>query len=408
MAKNPFSVYKSPKMIVMMILGLYSAMPFIMVFSTLSFWLSDVGLDVKTVAMFSLVRLPFSFKFVWAPFIDRGRIPVLTNKLGRRKSWGILCQFFIMCSLIGLVATNPLHNPSLTAILAICVAFFSASQDIVLDAFRIEYFDKAEQGAASAIYVFGYRLGMLVAGAGALLLADRLGWTAVYQIIGCSFLFVMLIFFKVKEPDYIPTEKISFRNAVIDPLADFFKKPSWCLILLFLLTFKLCETTIGTVTPKLYTELGFSKTQIAAVVKVWGIVATLFGGFLGGALIVRIGIVKSLFVCGILQGISNLPFAVLSLNGQSFLWLNIAIISDNLASGMATSAFVAYMSSLCNKAYTGTQYALLSSVMALPRDVLSASSGFLVQAIGWAPFFTFTAFLSLPGLAILYFLKKRI
>ncbi|MCQ2965936.1 MAG: MFS transporter [Alphaproteobacteria bacterium] len=407
MVKNPFSVYKSPKMIVMMILGLYSALPFIMVFSTLSFWLSDIGLNVKTVAMFSLVRLPFSFKFLWAPLIDRGKIPFLTDKLGRRKSWGLLCQFLIMCSLIGLVATKPLQNPSMTAVLAICVAFFSASQDIVLDAFRIEYFDKSEQGAASATYVFGYRIGMLIAGAGALLMADHLGWTAVYQIIGLSFLIVMLIFFKVKEPEYTPTEKISFKNAVVEPLADFFKKPGWLLILLFLLTYKLCETTLGTVTPKLYLELGFTKTQIAAVVKVWGIVATLLGGFLGGALIVRVGIIKSLIICGMLQGISNLPFAVLSLNEQSFLWLNISIISDNMASGMATSAFVAYMSSLCNKSYTGTQYALLSSVMALPRDVLSASSGFLVQAMGWALFFVLTAFLSLPSLLILYFLNRK-
>ena len=161
----------------------------------------------------------------------------------------------------------------------------------------IEYFDKSEQGAASATYVFGYRIGMLIAGAGALLMADHLGWTAVYQIIGLSFLIVMLIFFKVKEPEYTPTEKISFKNAVVEPLADFFKKPGWLLILLFLLTYKLCETTLGTVTPKLYLELGFTKTQIAAVVKVWGIVATLLGGFLGGALIVRVGIIKSLIIC---------------------------------------------------------------------------------------------------------------
>ena len=405
-----FSVYKNPKMIAMLILGMFSGMPLILVFSTLSFWLSDCGVDVKAVAAFSLVRLPYSFKFLWSPYIDRMPLPFLTKRLGQRRSWALFFQICLMISLIALVHTNPAANPAATAACAVAVAFFSASQDVVFDAFRIEYLQQRDQGAAAATFVFGYRIGMLVAGAGALFLSDRIGWTRVYEVLALSGVIGITTILLVKEPACAPVLKREnfFKDAVVAPIADFLKKNNWLPVVLFLLTYKLCETSIGTVTPKLYKEQGFTNTEIAAIVKLWGIAATLLGGFTGGGLVAKTGLFKSLMICGVLQGVSNLPFAVLAVEGKSFLWLTVAIVSDNMAAGMATAAFVAYMSSLYNKAYTATQYALLSSLMALPRDILSATSGWLVAQLGWPVFFVFTAFLSLPSLGILYFLNRRL
>ncbi len=405
-----FSVYKNPKMIAMLILGTFSGLPLVLVFSTLSFWLSDCGVDVKAVAAFSLVRLPYSFKFLWSPYIDRMPLPFLTKRLGQRRSWAVLFQVCLMISLIALVHTNPAVNPAATAVCAVAVAFFSASQDVVFDAFRIEYLQQRDQGAAAATFVFGYRIGMLVAGAGALFLSDRIGWTRVYEVLALSGVIGIATILCAKEPAaaIVPKRESFFKDAVVAPIADFLKKNNWLPVVLFLLTYKLCETSIGTVTPKLYKEQGFTNTEIAAIVKLWGIAATLLGGFLGGGLVAKAGLFKSLMICGVLQGLSNLPFAVLAVEGKSFLWLTVAIVSDNMAAGMATTAFVAYMSSLCNKAYTATQYALLSSLMALPRDVLSATSGWLVARFGWPVFFIFTAFLSLPSLGILWFLNRRL
>ena len=414
--KQAFAVYRNPKMIVMLILGVFSAIPFVLIFSTLSFWLSDKGVGVAAIALFSLVRLPYSFKFLWAPYIDRCSVVFLTKRLGRRRSWALVFQICLIVSLCALVHTNPAANPLATGVCALCVAFFSASQDIVFDAFRIEYLPQEDQGAAGATFVFGYRIGMLIAGAGALFLSDLAnawtggnGWAFVYELLAASGIVGIVTILSVKEPQAPAAENREsfFKDAVIGPVKDFISKPDWILIVLFIVTYKLCETSIGTVTPKLYKELGFTNTQIATVVKLWGIAATIIGGFLGGALIVRIGMTRSLFVCGVLQGVSNLPFAVLSTQGDSMLWLIISIVSDNMAAGAATAAFVAYMSSLCRSAYTATQYALLSSLMSLPRDLLSSASGWVVTATGWPVFFVITAFLSLPGLLILTLLARK-
>ena len=407
--KNAVAVYRDPKMAAMLVLGMFSAIPFVLVFSTMSFWLSDCGVGVKAVAAFSLVRLPYSFKFLWAPYIDHTPLPFLTKRLGQRKSWAILFQICLLCCLIALVHTDPLTNPAATGIFAVLIAFFSASQDVVFDALRIECFEKDNQAAAAATYIFGYRVGMLIAGAGALSLSDMIGWVRVYEVLAVSGVLGVFTVLCLKTPAYeAPKEKKNFfQDAVAAPIKDFLKNQGWLLIVLFIITYKLCETTIGTVTPKLYKELGFSNLEIAAIVKLWGVAATIAGGFLGGILVVRFGLFKSLFICGILQGFSNLPFAVLSVSGNSMFWLTVSIVSDNMAAGMATTAFVAYMSSLCNTAYTATQYALLSSLTALPRDLLSSGSGWLVVWMGWPAFFVFTAFLSLPGLGLLWLLNRR-
>ncbi|MCQ2914921.1 MAG: AmpG family muropeptide MFS transporter [Alphaproteobacteria bacterium] len=406
-------VYLNPKMLPMFILGFFSGLPLLLIFSTLSFWLTDKGVDKTTIGLFALVRLPYSFKFVWAPLIDHVKLPIL-GKMGQRKSWAILFQIGLILTLFFMVRTNPYNSPELTALFAIGVAFFSASQDVVFDAFRIEYFDQESQGAASATFVFGYRMAMLVAGAGALYMSVHLSWVTIYSILALSNIIGIITMLIVKEKKPQETEekqKFNFieflKKSIIYPLKDFTSRKGWIVIILFIMTYKLCETTLGAMTAPFYTEIGFTRDQVAMVAKIYGIAATILGGFLGGALITKCGIMRSLIICGILQGISNLPFAYLATQGNNIVWLSISVISDNMASGMATAAFVAYMSYLCNTAYTATQYALLSSLMALPRDVLSSSAGFIADHTSWPVFFIITAVCCLPGLIILFILNKK-
>lgn len=408
--KASIGVYRNPKMVVMAILGFFSGLPLVLLLSTLAYWLTSKGVSKTDIALFSLTRFPYSFKFLWAPYVDRCKLPVLTKLFGQRRSWALLFQVCLMISLLLLVRTNPAVNPVLTGICAIAVAFFSASQDIVLDAFRVESFEPQDQGAASGCFVFGYRIGMLMAGAGALYLAGAMSWENVYTVLALSGIIGIATILIVKEPTVTRETSVQgnfLKTAVIAPIKDFISRPGWFLIILFIMLYKLCETTLGTMTAPFYVEMGFSYAQIATVVKLYGIIATLLGGFLGGIAVVRFGIMRSLFICGVLQGISNLPFAYLATQGNSMLWLMISVVSDNLASAMATSAFVAYMSFLCNAAYTATQYALLSSLMALPRDMLSSASGWLADHTTWPVFFTITAVLSLPGLVVLWFLNRR-
>lgn len=407
--KESVGVYRNPKMIVMFILGLFSGLPFVLIFSTLAYWLAAQGVSKTDIALFSLVRFPYSFKFLWAPYVDRCEIPVLTKTLGKRRSWALVFQFFLMLSLLLLIRTNPAQMPVLTGICAVCVAFFSASQDIVFDAFRVEDFQPQDQGAASGCFVFGYRIGMLVAGAGALYLATILSWENVYTLLALSGVIGIITILAVKEPEHhaVKENKNFFQSAVAAPIKDFISRPGWIWIVLFIMLYKLCETTLGTMTAPFYIEMGFSYDQIATVVKLYGIAATISGGLLGGIMVVRFGIMRSLLICGVLQGISNLPFAYLATQGNSLTWLMISVVSDNLASAMATSAFVAYMSFLCNTAYTATQYALLSSLMALPRDLLSSGSGWIADHTTWPVFFVITALLSLPGLAVLLILDRK-
>lgn len=407
--KTCINVYRNPKMIVMLILGLFSGLPFVLIFSTLAYWLTSKGVSKTDIALFSLVRFPYSFKFLWAPYVDRLRLPVLTALLGRRRSWALVFQFGLMISLLLLIRTNPAVDPVLTGLCAVAVAFFSASQDIVFDAFRVEDFEPQDQGAASGSFVFGYRVGMLAAGAGALYMAEIMSWESVYTLLAVSGVIGIITILAVREPPHqaLKNDGNFFEEAVAAPIKDFVSRPGWVWIVLFIMLYKLCETTLGTMTAPFYIEMGFSYDQIATVVKLYGIAATILGGLLGGIAVVRWGIMRSLLICGILQGISNLPFAYLATQGNSLVWLMISVVSDNLASAMATSAFVAYMSFLCNTAYTATQYALLSSLMALPRDLLSSGSGWLADHTTWPVFFTVTAFLSLPGLVVLTLLNRK-
>ncbi len=413
---EPVAVYLDRRVVTILFLGFSSGLPLLLVFSTLSLWLKDEGVTKTMIGLFALVRTPYTFKFLWAPLIDRVPLPLLTGWLGRRRGWAVLTQVALMASILGLASTTPSMDLMATAVFALFVAFCSASQDIVIDAYRIEALEDRQQGAGAAMVVNGYRVGMLMAGAGAISLADSLSWSAVYSIMAAMVLVglaTVLLSPEPKEPEAAEEPGGShgaaqwLAGAVVSPFADFMKRDGWVFILLFIMLYKLGDAYLGVMANPFYVEMGFTKGEIAAVSKVFGMGATILGGLLGGVLVFRHGIRASLLVCGVLMAASNLVFAVQAMVGHSVPMLTLTIAVENLTGGMGTTAFVAYLSSLCNVAYTATQYALLSSFMAFARDVLSASSGWLADQVDWVSFFVISTGLAVPGLVLLVWMMAR-
>ena len=415
-------IYLDRRVIAILFLGFASGLPLLLVFSTLSFWLKVEGVSLAAIGAFSLVRTPYTFKFLWAPLIDRLNVPILSARLGRRRAWTIVTQVALMGAIFALAGTSPAEAPIWTAVFAIVVAFTSASQDIVIDAYRIELLEEDEQGAGAGVIVFGYRMGMLTAGAGALWLNTIMSWPQVYMVMGCLVVVGMITILLSPEPnppenweaDAGPaagrpwSERVGhfLYEAVWAPFRDFMTRANWPLILLFIMFFKLGDAYLGVMANPFYVEMGFTNAEIASVSKVFGIGATLVGGLLGGLMVMRWGIIKTLLITGVLQMLSNLVFVAQALAGHDVGMLVVTIASENVAGGMATAAFVAYLSSLCNTAYTATQYALLTSFMAFARDVLSATSGALAEAVGWVGFFVATTGLALPGLLLLLWMIR--
>ena len=414
-------IYVDRRVVAIFFLGFSSGLPLLLVFSTLSLWLTDEGISKTVIGIFALVRTPYTFKFLWAPLIDRLPFPLLTARLGRRRAWVVATQVALMAAILALAMTTPSLTPGLTAVLAVLVAFCSASQDIVIDAYRIEILAEEEQGAGAAMVVSGYRVGMLMAGAGAISLADVLSWHAVYSIMAAMVvvgLVTILLSPEPKEPEGGAHEGDEMsdddgarfgwlQGAVVAPFSDFMRRDGWVFILLFIMLYKLGDAYLGVMANPFYVEMGFTKNEIAAVSKVFGLGATIMGGLIGGVLVYRYGIRASLLIAGVLMAASNLVFAVQAMVGHSVPMLMITIAVENLTGGMGTTAFVAYLSSLCNMAYTATQYALLSSFMAFARDVLSASSGWLADHVDWVTFFVVTTFAALPGLVLLVWMIRR-
>ncbi len=426
-------VYFDRRVITVLFLGFSSGLPLLLVFSTLSLWLKDEGISKTVIGLFALVRMPYTFKFVWAPLIDRLPVPFLGGWLGRRRAWVVVTQIALMISILALASTSPSLTPGLTALYALFVAFCSASQDIVIDAYRIEILEQRQQGVGAAMIVNGYRLGLLTAGAGAISFADFLSWSQVYVIMAAMVMVGLVTILLSAEPETArsgtdladPEEARRFGarfpwmphgmrslagwlyGAMVCPFADFMKRQGWICILLFIMLYKLGDAYLGVMANPFYVEMGFSKQEIATVSKVFGMGATIIGGLVGGLVVFRYGIYRALLGCGILMAASNLVFAAQAVVGHNVPMLMLTIAVENLASGMGTTAFVAYLSSLCNMAYTATQYALLSSFMAFARDVLSASSGWLADQIEWVNFFLFSAGLALPGLILLLWMMRH-
>lgn len=414
------SVYRDRRLLIVLLMGFASGLPLLLTLSTLSIWLTEEGVTLTTIGLFALVGTPYAFKFLWAPVIDRAPIPLLTRALGRRRAWLLVIQAALIASILALGATRPAEAPVWTALAALLVSFFSASQDIVIDAYRIEILDEHQQGAGAAVTQFGYRIGLLASGAGALFLAGHVTWFWVYAAMAALMLVGVATALLSPEPR-VGTGLAAaaqgargpaavLREAVVEPFAEFFGRRGVgeaLLVLAFILLYKFGDAFAGVMANPFYVQIGFTKAEIASISKIFGLAATLFGVFLGGVIVGRYGIMKGLLVCGVLQMVSNLMFAVQAAVGANVGLLTLTIGIENLSGGMGSAAFVAYLSVLCNVAYTATQYALFSSFMAFGRTLLSSTSGWVADHVDWVSFFVISTLVAVPGLLLLLWMMRR-
>ena len=407
MAPNPFklfNIYFSRRMILMLVLGFASGMPLALTGATLSAWMVTEGVDIKTIGLYSLVGLPYAFKFIWSPLMDRYIPPFL----GRRRGWMMITQLLLIITISAMGFFNPASMPILLATIAVALAFFSASQDIVLDAYRTEYLKPVERGAGSGVWIMGYRIAILVSGALALILSDYLSWKIVYLIMGLMMSIGCVATLFSPEPLKLNpgTEGIeppkSLYDAIVLPFVEFFKRPGALEILLFIIFYKLGDVAASQMTtPYILKYIGFSRTELGTIYKGFGMAATIAGSLVGGAIMTKWPMKRSLFVFGVLQGVSILVFILLEITGRQIWALAFVIGTENFCGGMGTAAYTALFMSLCNKKFTATQYALLSSLMAVSRYVTGAPTGYLADAVGWTMFFIICTILAVPGLLLL-------
>lgn len=383
-------------------MGFSCGVPLLLTLSVLQAWMKEEGVDLSVIGLFSLVGLPYTLKFLWAPILDRFTLPWL----GRRRGWLLTFQVLLAAALIWLGMTDPGNNPWLVALAALFVTFFSASQDIVVDAYRREDLCDNELGLGSSLYVNGYRVGMLLAGSGGLILADHFSFQQVYIIMAASLLIGMVTTLMCREPDAAQGTPGTLQESVVQPFVEYFQRKGALLILLFILLYKIGDQMASTMTMPLYLDIGFTKTEVGIVVKLFGFWATITGGLAGGIIMLRAGIIRSLLLFGILQAVSTAGFSVLALIGNNLNGLAVIIAFENLSSGMGTAAYVAYMASLTNKRFTATQYALLSSLMGIPRVLASAPTGFMAETAGWVIFFLCCAIIAIPGIFLLHWVSK--
>ncbi len=428
------ATYARPKVLVLLLLGFAAGLPLLLVFSTLSAWLRDAGVDRGDIGFFGWVGITYSIKVIWSPIVDRVPFPLLTRVLGRRRGWMLAAQLGIAGGLVAMALVGPDGNLWIFALLAVLVAFSSATQDIALDAFRIECAPMSDQGALAAAYQLGYRIALLAAGAGALFIADASGWPAAYFTMALAMLVGLITVVAVKEPtpnreneaqrlrawetalakagvEAGPMQKAAawMATVVVEPFADFFRRHGWMAltILAFIGLFRLCDLAMGIMANPFYLDLGFTKSEIAEVAKIYGFFMTIAGAALGGVAVARFGVLWPLLPGAIAVAASNLLFAYLAGQGPVVEWLMVTISADNLAGGFAGTALIAYLSSLTSTAYTATQYALFSSFMTLPGKFISGFSGLQVEAWGYQTFFIYTATLGIPAILLAGYLIHR-
>lgn len=432
---DSLAVYRDRRVLAMLFIGFSSGLPFGALAEPLSAWLTGAGLDKTAIGLFALVSLPYSLKFLFAPFADRLPLPLLGRRFGRRRGWALATQLLLITTLFGLGATQPGIDPFATAALAFAVALASATQDTVVDAYRVELLDDHSQAAGAATATFGWRLGQMAAGAGGLILADLLPWSTVYAVMAAAVLVGVAAILLNPEPAVRTTPAARLLEekaaawlqggqgahwprslatvaawlwaACVCPFLEFATRRGWVIVLLFILLYKFGDAVLGVMKVPFFLELGFSKTDIAEVVKLFGFVATVAGSLIGGLVLARLGIMRGLLVCGIAMGASNLVFVLQAWAGPDLAVLAFTVSIENITTGMGMTAFVAYMSSLCNVAYTATQYALLTSLMAMGRTVLSSGAGWLADQVPWTTFFILTTLAAVPGLLLLLLLMHR-
>jgi MFS transporter, PAT family, beta-lactamase induction signal transducer AmpG len=419
---DALAVYRQPRLIAILLMGFSSGLPLALTFGTLSYWLAEIGVSLSAIGLFGLVRTSYSLKFLWSPLIDRLPIPFLTARLGRRRSWALAIQVLLALAILALGMTDPRVDPAATALAAVVVAFLSASQDIVIDAYRIELLLPEEQGAGAAATQWGYRFGLLASGAGALYAASYGGWAFAYALMAALMAVGMITVLLTPEPgglqppDALPGETALVRiqawlgRAVISPLYDMYRRAGGAqlaAIALFIVLFKFGDALAASMSNPLYVVLGFTKVEVATISKIYGVIATLIGVAVGGVLTARIGVFRALLIGGGLQALSNLMYAVQFSAGHDVGMLTVTIAAENVTGGMASSAFVAYLSNLCSREFTATQYALLSSLATVGLNVLSASGGAMAEALGWIPFFVVCTLFCVPSLLLLLWLMRR-
>jgi MFS transporter, PAT family, beta-lactamase induction signal transducer AmpG len=386
------------------LMGFAGGLPLMLTLTVLQAWLSQNGVSLATIGMAGLVGLPYSIKFLWAPLVDRFK-PLA---LGRRRSWLLITQVGLAASIVLLGLQDPASNIWGVLSAAICVTFFSATQDIVIDAYRRESLADDEQGLAASFYTYGYRLGMLLASAGGLILADIIGFNAVYFVMAAVMAACVVVTLVAPEPaGNAPPRTLA--QSFVGPFVEFFTRRDdtlkALLVLVFIVIYKLGDNIASHLTIPFYLELGFTNTEIGAIAKIFGTGALLFGIFVGGVVTLKLGLYRAMFVIGILQAASTGCFVLLALAGYDRAWLATVIAFENLTVGMGSAALIAFMASLTNRQFTATQFAVLSTLATLPRSLLSAPSGFMAEALGWPQFFVVCTLLALPGLLLLPVLR---
>jgi PAT family beta-lactamase induction signal transducer AmpG len=393
----------SGRMLVALLMGFGSGLPLLLTGSVLQAWLRDGGVDLASIGLFALAGLPYTLKFLWSPLFDRYAPPLL----GRRRGWLVLTQVALAGALFALSFAHPgVGDLAWVSAAALLVAFFSASQDIVVDAYRRESLADAELGLGSALYVNGYRVGMLLAGGGGLILADWSSFETMYRLMAGFMVVCIVVTLLAKEPPLPEGRPRTLGDAVLLPFRDYFTREGAWLALGFILLYKLGDTMASAMTTPFYLDLGYSKTEIGAVVKLFGFWATIAGGTLGGIWILRIGMNRALWLFGLGQMLSTLGFVVLAGLDHSAAALAAVVAVENFTAGLGTAAFVGFMAALTDRRFTATQYALLSSLMGVPRVLASAPTGWLAAWLGWPSFFLLCTLIALPGLALLRWITR--
>ena len=424
------SVFLDPRVLIILLLGFSSGLPLALSGSTLLLWMKDVGVDLGTIGLFALVGVPYTIKFLWAPIVDAFQVPILSRLLGHRRGWLLFSQFMLIAAILLLAVQDPVKAPWMVALAAVIVATASATQDIVIDAFRVEYLPTENQAAGMAYFVAAYRIGMLVSTVGAVALVayfehigvDRsLVWTYGYAVMAAFVVIGVVAALLAKEPRAKDREAeaeasgereanplFRFFRAAYAAFADFFSKRDALLILVFVVLFKLTDTFAGVMTGPFVLDIGFDKASYAAIVKGVGLIASLLGGVAGGLLARAMPLSRALLVAGILQALANFTFSWLAWLGVNHLGLAVAISTENFTSAIGTVVFVAYLSALCTSpAHTATQFALLTALASFGRTTLSSITGFMAEATGWIMFFALCAAAAIPGLLLLWVLIKR-
>ena len=389
----------------MVLMGFSSGLPISLTAGTLQAWMTVAGVELRTIGIFGLAGLPYILKFLWSPFMDRFVPPVL----GRRRGWIVLTQLGLMAGMCMMAFGSPGSAPWSMAALALLVAFTSASQDIVVDAYRTDILHENERGAGVAVFVTGYRIAMLVSGALALILSDRIGWRNTYLLMAGLMSVGIGAAFWGPEPEHSVIPPRSMQEAVWGPLKDFFARRAAVMILLLIILYKLADAYAGAMTtPFLIRGLGFSPTDVGTVNKAFGLAALIVGATLGGTLMVKLGLFRSLLIFGIFQAISILSFVLLALVGKSYAFMIVAVALENFTAGMGTTAFLSLLMGLCNQRFSATQYALLSSLASLGRIFIAPTSGYVAESTGWPAFFFISALSGIPGLLLLWRLRADI